>query len=55
MLIEIPSDNIELQRLMLNEPSIRKYVLKVENYMMLVKADEEDKLKLAMKKFGYLI
>lgn len=55
LLIEIPSDNIELQRLMLNEPSIRKYVLKVENYMMLVKADEEDKLKLAMKKFGYLI
>lgn len=54
-LLTLPPDDIELQRLVLTVPSIRRYVLKVENYMLLVKEDDVDKLTAAMKKFGYLV
>lgn len=55
VLLTIPKDNTELQRLMLTEPSIRRYVLKAENYMLLVKQGDMTKLINALKKFGYLV
>ena len=54
-LIRLSPDNHELQRLVLTEPSIRKYVLKAENYMLLIKADETKQFATALRKFGYLI
>ena len=53
--IRLSPDNHELQRLVLTEPSIRKYVLKDENYMLLIKADETKQFATALRKFGYLI
>ncbi|HBN46148.1 MAG TPA: hypothetical protein DD401_00445 [Prevotella sp.] len=55
ILLTLPKDNIELQRLVLGNPSIRRYVLKVEGYKLLVKQNDLDNLSKAMKKFGYLI
>jgi hypothetical protein len=55
VLITIPPDATDLQRLVLTVPSIRQYVLKAENYMLLVKEDDLDKLSAAMKKYGYLV
>lgn len=51
----IEPDNHELQRLILTEPSIRKYVLKAENYMLLVKTTEKEQFANALRKFGYLL
>ena len=54
-LMRLSPDDRELQRLVLTEPSIRKYVLKAENYMILVKTDEMKQFANALRKFGYLI
>lgn len=54
-LMSLSPDDRELQRLVLTEPSIRKYVLKAENYMLLVKIDELKPFANALRKFGYLI
>lgn len=54
-LLTIPRDNVDLQRLVLSEPSVRRYVLKAENYMLLVKTSDMDNLTKAMKKLGYLM
>lgn len=55
MILTIPKDNTDLQRLVLTHPAIRRYVLKAENYMLLIKEDDYDKFSTALKKFGYLI
>lgn len=54
-LMRLSPDDHELQHLVLTEPSIRKYVLKTENYMLLVKTDEMKQFATALRKFGYLI
>ncbi len=54
MILTIPKDNTDLQRLLLVNPAIRRYVLKAEDYMILVKESDMDKLTNAIKKFGYL-
>lgn len=54
-LLRLSPDDRELQRLILTEPSIRKYVLKAENYMILIKIDDIKPFANAMRKFGYLI
>ena len=54
-LLTIPPDNTTLARLVLTEPSLRRYVRKAEGYMLLVKTNEMKKFAEAMKKFGYLI
>lgn len=55
MLLTLPPDDTDLQQLVLTVPTIRRYVLKAENYMLLVKEGDLDKLSAAMKKFGYLV
>ncbi len=55
MILTLPKDNTDLQRLVLTHPSIRRYILKAENYMVLVKESDLNKLKNEIKKFGYLI
>ena len=54
-LLSLPPDNTALARLVLSEPSLRRYVRKAEGYMLLVKTSEMRKFAEAMKKFGYLI
>ena len=54
-LLTLPPDNTTLARLLLSEPSLRRYVRKAEGYMLLVKTSEMRKFAEAMKKFGYLI
>lgn len=54
-IMRLSSNDRELQHLVLTEPSIRKYVLKAENYMLLVKTDEMKQLATALRRFGYLI
>lgn len=55
ILLCLPADNTALARLILTEPSLRRYVHKVEGYMLLVKSSEIKKFSDAMKRFGYLI
>lgn len=55
VLLTLSPDDTDLQRLVLTVPSIRRYVLKAESYMLLVKEDDLDKLSAAMKKLGYLV
>ena len=55
ILLTIPKDDTELQRLVLGTPSIRRYVLKAEGYMLMVKKDDLAKLSKAMRKYGYIM
>lgn len=55
ILLCLPADNTALARLILTEPSLRRYVHKVEGYMLLVKSSKIKKFSDAMKRFGYLI
>lgn len=55
ILLCLPADNTALARLILTEPSLRRYVHKVEGYMLLVKSSEIKKFSDAMKRFGHLI
>lgn len=55
VILSIPKYNTDLQRLVLTNPTIRNYVLKAENFMLLVKKDDMNKLTAALKKFGYLV
>lgn len=54
-MFSVPSDNLDLQRLILTEPSVRQYVVKVENYMILVKNTDLRPFANALRKFGYLL
>ncbi len=54
-LLQIPSDNKDLQRIVLNDPTIRKYTLKAEGFIILVETTNKSKVVDALKKYGYLL
>ena len=55
LLLQIPADNKDLQRIILTDPMIRKYTLKVENFMILVESSNYKKVCDTLKKYGYLV
>ena len=54
-LLQIPNDDKELQHIILTEPTIRKYTLKAEGFILLVETNYKSKVVEALKKYGYLI
>lgn len=54
-ILRLPSDDHDLQRLVLTEPSVMKYVLKADNYMLLIKESDMKQFSNALRKFGYLL
>lgn len=54
-ILRLSPDNLSLQRLVLTEPSIKKYVLKAEDYLLLIKTEELRAFKTALRRFGYLL
>ena len=54
-LLQIPSDQKDLQRILLNDPVIRKYSLKAEGFILLVETSNKGKVVDALKKYGYLL
>lgn len=54
-LFRIPSDDKELQRLLSTASEIRQYVIKAENYMILVKTEYYSRLKQLLKRHGYIL
>lgn len=54
-LLQIPSDNRDLQRIILSDPVIRKYTLKAEGFILLVETSNKGKVVDALKKYGYLL
>lgn len=55
VLMQLPADNKELQRIVLSDPNIRQYTLKAEDYHILVEQDNLKKFCDTLKKYGYLI
>ncbi len=54
-LLQIPSDDKDLQHIILTDPTIRKYTLKAEGFILLVETTYKNKVEDALKKYGYLI
>ncbi len=54
-LLQIPVGDKELQRIVLNDPVVRKYTLKAEEFILLVETTNKSKVVDALKKYGYLI
>lgn len=54
-LLQIPTDDKELQHIILTDPTIRKYTLKAEGFILLVETIYKSKVEEALKKYGYLI
>lgn len=54
-LLQIPADNKELQRIILSDPTIKKYSLKAEGFILLVETSNKGKVVDALKKYGYLL
>ena len=54
-LLQIPNDDKELQHIILTDPTIRKYTLKAEGFILLVETTYKSKVVDALKKYGYLI
>lgn len=54
-LLQLPSDDKELQRIVLNDPTVRKYTLKAEGFILLVETNNKSKVVDALKKYGYLL
>lgn len=54
-LLQIPTDDKELQHIILTDPTIRKYTLKAEGFILLVETSYKSKVVEALKKYGYLI
>lgn len=54
-LLQIPADDKELQRVILTDPEIRKYTLKAEGFILLVRTFYKDKVMKALQKHGYLV
>lgn len=54
-LLQLPAENKELQRIVLSDPNIRKYILKAEDYHILVEQDNYKKFCDTLKKYGYLL
>lgn len=55
LLLQLPAENKELQRIVLSDPNIRKYILKAEDYHILVEQDNYKKFCDTLKKYGYLL
>lgn len=55
IVMEIPTDNKELQRIILSDPIISKYSIKAEGYLLLVEVSNRIKVATALKKYGYLL
>ncbi len=54
-LLQIPSGNKDLQRILLTDPIIRKYTMKAEGFILLVETSNKSKVVDALKKYGYLL
>lgn len=54
-LLQIPTDDKELQHIILTDPTIRKYTLKAEGFILLVETIYKSKVEEVLKKYGYLI
>ncbi len=54
-LLQLPAADKELQRIVLGDPTLKKYTLKAENYLVLVEQDNYKKVCEALKKYGYLL
>ena len=54
-LLQIPNDDKDLQHIILTDPTIRKYTLKAEGFILLVETTYKSKVVDALKKYGYLI
>lgn len=54
-LLQLPSDNRELQRIILTDPTIHKYTLKAEGFILLIETSNKGKVTDALKKYGYVI
>ncbi len=54
-LLQIPSDDKELQRIILSDPVVRKYTLKAEGLILLVETANKGKVEDALKKYGYML
>lgn len=54
-LLQIPTDDKELQHIILTDPTIRKFTLKAEGFILLVETNFKSKVVEALKKYGYLI
>lgn len=54
-LLQIPSDDKELQHIILTDSTICKYTLKAESFILLVETANKSKVVDALKKYGYLI
>ena len=55
LLLQLPAENKELQRIVLSDPKIRKYILKAEDYHILVEQDNYKKFCDILLKYGYLL
>jgi len=55
IVFEIPTDNKELQRIILSDPVISKCSVKAEGYLLLVEMSNKSKVVDALKKYGYLL
>lgn len=53
-LVQLPASDKELQHIMLCDPTIRKYILKAENYHVLIEEEYIPKVCAILKKYGYL-
>ncbi len=54
-LLQLPPADKELQRIVLGDPTVRKYTLKAEDYHILVEQENLKKVCDALKKYGYLL
>lgn len=55
IVMEIPTANKELQRIILSDPVIGKYTVKAEGYLLMVETSNKSKVADALKKYGYLL
>ena len=55
IVMEIPTNNKDLQRIILSDPIISKYSVKAEGYLLLVEVSNRIKVAAALKKYGYLL
>lgn len=54
MAFRLPDCDKKLQRLILTQPELRKFVIKAENYTLVLKANDYTAFGKALRKFGYV-
>lgn len=52
---QVSTADKELQRLVSTDPVLRQYMVRAENYILLVKADHQKEVTERLKEFGYLL